>query len=384
MSALHGSDSVDGVKRILLVLLIAGPSLLLAQAPVRARNVILFLADAAGIPTLNAASIHGYGAPRRLFIQRMPYIALSETSTASQFVTDSAAGMTAIVTGVRTHNGVIAQAADAVRGKKDGTPLKTILEHSEEHGLATGIISNDSLAGATPATLYAKSNDRNKTADIFQQAFLSRFGDGVDVMIGAGRSNIVKALAAQGRTLDALEREHRRPILDSLQDVDRSASRAIVLIDDQEFDLAMAVRRAVEMLSRNPNGYFLMVESDAHTDSIRHGLDRVVTFDRVIEQMASTLANDTLLLFTADHSFDLRVYAGQWGKPLLSGAAAETDGGAISVRLPSVRMDDDHTGEEVLVAAQGPGGERVRGYMANTDLFTVMMAAFGWTMPSTR
>jgi alkaline phosphatase len=372
------------VKQLVLVLMLAGPSVLFAQTAAQARNVILFLADAAGIPTLNAASIHGYGAPRRLFVQRMPHIALSETSTASQFVTDSAAGMTAIVTGVRTHNGVIAQAADAVRGKKDGTPLKTILEHSEERGLATGIISNDSLAGATPATLYAKSNDRNKTADIFQQAFLSRFGDGVDVMIGAGRSSIVKALAAQGRTLDALEREHRRPILDSLQDVDRSASRAIVLVDDQEFDLAMAVRRAIEMLSRNPNGYFLMVESDAHTDSIRHGLDRVVTFDRVIEEMAATLANDTLLLFTADHSFDLRVYAGQWGKPLLSGAAAETDDGAISVRLPSVRMDDDHTGEEVLVAAQGPGGERVRGYMANTDLFTVMMAAFGWTMPSTR
>ncbi len=320
---------------MLLVLLIALPSLLFAQAPARARNVILFLADAAGIPTLNAASIHGYGAPRRLFVQRMPHIALSETSTASQFVTDSAAGMTAIVTGVRTHNGVIAQAADAVRGKKDGTPLKTILEYGEERGLATGIISNDSLAGATPAALYAKSNDRNKTADIFRQAFLSRFGDGVDVMIGAGRSSVVKALAAQGRTLEELGREHRRPILHSLADVDRSTTQAIVLVDDQEFDVATAVQRAVEILSRNPNGYFLMVESDAHTNSIRHGLDRVVAFDRVIEQMASILANDTLLLFTADHSFDLRVYAGEWGKPLLSGAGAETDGRAISVRLPS-------------------------------------------------
>jgi alkaline phosphatase len=32
----------------------------------------------------------------------------------------------------------------------------------------------------------------------------------------------------------------------------------------------------------------------------------------------------------------------------------------------------------VLVAAQGPGAERVRGYLANTDLFGVMMDAFGW------
>jgi alkaline phosphatase len=43
-------------------------------------------------------------------------------------------------------------------------------------------------------------------------------------------------------------------------------------------------------------------------------------------------------------------------------------------------MDNSHTGEEVLVAAQGPGAERVRGYMANTDLFSVMMRAYGWPM----
>ena len=152
-----------------------------------------------------------------------------------------------------------------------------------------------------------------------------------------------------------------------------------MLLDDDEFDVGAAVRRAVDMLSRNPNGYFLMVESDAHTNSIRHGLDRVVAFDRVIERMASSIDSDTLLLFTADHSFDLRVYGGQWGKPLLTGAAAERDDGAVSARLASVRMDNDHTGEEVLVAAQGPGSERVHGYMANTDLFHVMTAAFGWT-----
>ena len=45
-------------------------------------------------------------------------------------------------------------------------------------------------------------------------------------------------------------------------------------------------------------------------------------------------------------------------------------------------MDNGHTGEAVLVAAQGPGAQRVRGYMANTDLFGVMMDAYGWKEPS--
>lgn len=103
----------------------------------RARNVILFLGDAGGIPTLNAASIHGHGAGQALFIHQMPHLALMDTSAVDRWVTDSAAGMTAIVTGHKTKNGVIAQSADAVRGKVDGAPLKSILEHAEERGLST-------------------------------------------------------------------------------------------------------------------------------------------------------------------------------------------------------------------------------------------------------
>src|SRR5688500_2998030 len=104
---------------ILLFLILAGP---VFGADTPARNVILFLGDAVGIPTLNVASIHGYNEPRRLFIQNMPNIALAETSSASRWVTDSAAGMTAVVTGRKTHNGVIAQSDTAVRGSKDGEP----------------------------------------------------------------------------------------------------------------------------------------------------------------------------------------------------------------------------------------------------------------------
>ncbi len=368
--------------RLILVLCLAIP--VLASAQTRAQNVILFLADAAGLPTINAASIHGHKAPRKLFIQRMPQIALSETSTASELVTDSAAGMTAIVTGSRTHNGVIAQSDAAVRGRLDGAPLKTILEYAEERGLSTGVISNDSLAGATPASLYAHVNDRNKTADIFIQALTPRAGDGVDVLIGSGRSAIERALMAARRPLPDLARESGRTVLASLRDIDRQGSRAVVLLEDNSFDIGEATRMAIEMLSRNPNGYFLMVESDAHTDSIRQGLDRVVAFDRAIEDIAKRVGDDTLLLFTADHSFDLRVYDGKWDAPLLAGVPAEMGSGAGAVTLRSVRMNDDHTGEEVLVAAQGPGSERVRGYMANTDLFHVMMSAFGWAGPATR
>src|SRR6187431_630833 len=97
------------------------------SAQQKAKNVIIFLGDAGGIPVLNAASIQGYQSPRRLFVQNMPNIALMETSSADSWVTDSAAGMTAIVTGVKTNNGVLSQKPSA-DPTQEGAPLKTILE----------------------------------------------------------------------------------------------------------------------------------------------------------------------------------------------------------------------------------------------------------------
>jgi alkaline phosphatase len=125
-----------------------------------------------------------------------------------------------------------------------------------------------------------------------------------------------------------------------------------------------------------------MVEWDTHTDLLRRGLDRMVALDRVIERTAQTAGPDTLLLFTADHSFDIRVRGGRSGVPLLDGfdqaEAKRVEEKRRDLSIPGVRMDNGHTGEEVLVAAQGPGAERVRGYLANTDLFGIMMDAFGW------
>ena len=364
------------MRKVLFVLLLV-PVALSAQP--RAKNVILFLADAGGLSTIAAASLHGYGAPRRLYVQRMPHVGLSDTTTASQIVTDSAAGMTAIVTGEKTHNGVISQSATAVRKKSDGAPLKTILEHAEERGLATGVITNDALTGATPAATYAKANDRGMTAHIFQQVFTPRFGDGVDVMMGGGRPAIAAALKEAGLDLDTLAQKAGRPVLETFSEIPDGATRALVMLDSGEFDLQTAVDRTLGMLSRNPRGYFLMVEWDVHTDHVRRGLDRLVTLDRAIERTAKKVGPDTLLLFTADHSFDLRLRGGTFGPALLEGleqAEAETPKGPL--RITTLRMDNGHTGEEVLAAAQGPGAERVRGFMANTDLFRVMMAAYGW------
>lgn len=106
--------------------------------PDQAKNVVLFVGDGTGLPSLHAASVRATGDSQGLYLHQMPHLALSDTSAASRWVSDSAAGMTAIVTGEKTNNGVVSQSSDAERGIKDGEILKTILEYAEERGLSTG------------------------------------------------------------------------------------------------------------------------------------------------------------------------------------------------------------------------------------------------------
>lgn len=375
---------------VLGCVLLATPATVPAQdrsppaSAAKARNVILFLADAGGVATLHGASLLGYGEPTKLHVQHWPHLGLSETSPVDEFVSDSANGMSAIVTGVKTRNGVISQGPDVVRGKTDGAATKTILEYAEEHGLRTGVVTTQSIADATPAATYAHANDRKKWGEIFPQAFAPRFGDGVDVLFGAGRRQIGEQLAARGSGFDVLARANRRPIYATLDAVPAGTARPVVVGDTM--DARAATLRALDILQKSPKGYLLVVEWDAHTDDPRDGLQNVVDFDKLIAEVEKRVdLNDTLLLFTADHSFGLQVDGGRRGEDVLAGYAAwkAGDGKGDTVRLPNVFVNRTHTGEEVAALAIGPGADRVRGYFPNTHLFDVMLQAWGWTPDAT-
>src|SRR5690606_37820018 len=113
----------------------------------------------------------------------------------------------------------------------DGTPTKSILEYAEERGLRTGVVSTQAIDDATPAATYAHSNDRKKYGEIFPQAFSPRYGDGVDVLLGAGREKIGTQLVEAGTSFDALASQHDRPIYASLADVPGGNSCPVVVAD---------------------------------------------------------------------------------------------------------------------------------------------------------
>lgn len=358
------------------LLLLAASSLFAQQ---HAKNVILFLGDAGGIPTLNAASIHGYKEPRALYIQRMPHIGLSETSSSDSWVTDSAAGMTAIVTGRKTVNGALSE-APAETGKTEGEPLKTILEYAEEHGLSTGVISNMNMADATPAACYSHVYKRSEFGKIAQQIWHPRYGDGVDLVIGNGRKKLLESTKELGVDLQKEITASGRVFAEGLASIPEGARRVVSLEDDENFDVAAATARAIDILSKNPKGYFLMVEWDLHPTKPERCLDTAVKLDKLVQKTAQGAGKDTLVMFTADHSFDFRVLSGKKGQDLRLPAGPNVGkDGKLTEDKPAVAVGTSHSGEEVVVAAQGPGSEKVAGFLSNTDLFRVMLSAYGWT-----
>ncbi len=348
-----------------------------AVARRHAKNIVLFLGDAGGIPTLHAASLVAHQKPNGLFIHSLPYVALSDTSAADVWVTDSAAGMTAIVTGQKTNNGVLSQSAAAVRGKTDGERLKTILEYAEEHGLSTGVVSNVVVTDATGAANFAHVNDRRKTAEIFSQLLSPAFGDGVDVIAGPGRPQILAAITPLGIDLQSALKAKGYVYCPTPADIPPDARRVAALFDTLDYDQPAVVRRVIDILSRNPKGFFLMVECDMHTDKLKLGLDHALVMDQMVRETSERFKDNTLIIYTADHSFDIRVRAGRRGDPLLP--ATPGTGEVKPDPKPAIRVDSGHSGEQVLVAARGPGAERVRGFIANADIFRIMLAAYGWT-----
>ena len=343
------------------------------MADSRAKNVVLFIGDGTGLATWHAASVRATGDSQGLYVHQMPHMALSDTSAASTWVADSAAGMTAIVTGQKTHNGVVSQGPEGARGLEDGSTLKTILEYAEERGLSTGVVTNSGVTDATPAACYAHSNDRDKWGETFAQLLDPTFGDGVDVLIGTGYARLAKGCHEIGLDMPSgIEEAGYLYIQDPsrLAAIPEDATRVVGIFEvahQTDFDLPAAVRVATRILSRNPKGFFLMVESNNHFREADKSIDGAIRMDRIVRETAETLADSpTLILVTADHSYDLRMPRGK---------------GRTKDIFDSIEIDGSHTAEQVPVFAQGPGAQSVHGFLLNTDLFHVMMQAYGWESP---
>jgi alkaline phosphatase len=343
----------------------------------KAKNIIIFMGDGTGVSSLNAASIYGYDKPQSLYIQSFPGVALADTSTATQWVTDGGAGATAIATGVKTNNGVLSESSAAIKDQQDGEILKTFFEYAREHGLSTGAVSNEDRQGVTnalTAAFFAHNNNRGKSGEIFEEMIAPRNGGaGLDVAYSGGRKEVLKQVAAMGKDGAADLKSHGYVFVDSLdalKSIDASQTKVVMLNDDTDMPIKPAVDDAMARLSKNPKGFVLVVFSDCHTGKATSSLRRIVEMDNVVREVAAAHRQDTMILWTADHSYDLRIKG-----EALTETLKKNEGKKIT---SAVSLEDEHTAEEVPVMAIGPGSERVHGFISNTDVFHILMAAPGW------
>lgn len=327
------------------------------------KNIILLIGDGMGV----AQVYSGYTAKGGVLnMTSMPVTGFSVTYSASDYITDSGAGGTALSTGVKTNNYSIGL---DVQGK----PVKTILEMAEENGLSTALVSTSAITHATPASFIAHTSNRSKYADI---AFDFLHTD-IDVFIGGGYNHFAKRSDSLN-LIDSLKKKSYLVVRD-LKDVDvPTTHRLAALLSDEHMPsiekgrgnvLPEATEMALKIISRNKKGFFIMIEGSqidwaCHDNNSKGVIEEVIDFDNAVGKALQFAAKDkeTLVIVTADHE------TGGFGIP----------GGSFSGKVvEGAFLCKDHTATMVPVFAFGPGAEIFTGVQQNTDIFAKMVKLMG-------
>ncbi|XP_034541018.1 alkaline phosphatase, tissue-nonspecific isozyme isoform X1 [Notolabrus celidotus] len=140
----------------------------------QAKNLILFLGDGMGVPTVTAARIlkgqlNGQsGEETQLEMDKFPFVSLAKTYNTNAQVPDSAGTATAYLCGVKANEGTVGVSAAAVRSQcntTQGNEVTSILKWAKDAGKSVGIVTTTRVNHATPSAAYAHSVDRDWYSD---------------------------------------------------------------------------------------------------------------------------------------------------------------------------------------------------------------------------
>ncbi len=330
------------------------------------KNVILFIGDGMGISQISAVRTYLYGAHGRLNMEKFPVTGLVATHSIDELITDSAAGATAIATGYKTQNGMIAMLPDSSR-------LVSIFQAVKERGMSTGLIATSSITHATPACFAAQVMSRVEHTTIARQLVESK----TDVILGGGKGYFLPAESEESYRDDQLDllnlaRESGYSLAENVQDMLSARGKRLLGLfarkdmrgAPDEPSLSEMTSKALEILGRNRQGFFLMVEGSkidwaGHDNDFLYLIHELRAFDQAIGlgvEFARRSAN-TLVLVTADHETGgLNITGGHVG------------GKDIEVEW----RGRDHTGQMVPLFAFGPKAQAFSRVMDNTDIARIL------------
>jgi alkaline phosphatase len=460
-----------------------------ASGPRRVKNVILFIGDGMTIANRTAARVLSKGIEEgkyqgRLAFDDMPSTAMIGTSGSDSLITDSANSMSAYTTGHKTAvnaMGVyVSRASDNLSHPKVETIAELIKRKTK---MSVGIVSDAELQDATPGAMVAHTRRRADKQYIADQLLASK----AEVILGGGsayfypqsskgskrkdENNLVDAFKADGyqmvltkqELIAASQNKNTKKLFGVFHpdNMDGSLDRFFLKKNTvpqypNQPDLTEMTQSAIDVLSRNPNGFFLMVEA-ALIDKFNHPLDwERAAFDTIMLSNAVQVAKDfakthpdTLIIVTPDHTHSgsisgvvhddrpgplrekVGVYAaagypnypkadiqgypseidvskrlaffygnypdhyetihpkldgtfvpavkGEGGKYIANPKYIQLQEDAIHVggNLPSHQESGVHTADDAVLNAIGPGSEKFKGFMDNTEVFKVMVQTLG-------
>lgn len=333
-----------------------------------AKNIILFMADGMSVATLAAARVHLGGEEKELFFETFPSRALSKTYCVSNQVADSSSTSTAYLCGVKTNYGVVGVNAQVPRYNctaqlDESTLTPSIAKWAQDAGKSAGFVTTTRITDASPAGVFSHAANRywennqkvlddkcdpTKIKDLAHQLVYGDVGSKLNVILGGGRREFRdKKLVDEERHSNL--RTDGRDLIEEWKDSKNGFKSSYVWhaedlraingnetdyllgmfegthmlyhldveaaeMTDSEPTLSEMVDKAIDILNRNENGFFLFVEG-GRVDHGHHGtrsrlaVDETKEYAKAVELAKGKLGDDTLIVVTADHSHTM-TYAG--------------------------------------------------------------------------
>ena len=284
----------------------------------QAKNIILMIGDGMGPAHVQVAWLY---ATRQLGknlvmteVMDQGQTAYMVNDTADSTVTESAAAAVQMATGVKV-------LAKSVGIGPDGKVLKTILEMAKEKGKATGLVTTSGITDATPAGFVAHVEKRSEEEKIAEQLVKSD----VNILFGGRKefflSGSEKGKRKDGRNLLNEARGNGYLVVETAEEMEKAQGEKILGLfnlgnmlfeidrkGSTEPSLAEMTAKAIDLLSKGQDGFFLMVEAGridhaAHHQDIAAVIMDMLAFDEAIKVVYDFQKEhpDTLLIITADH-----------------------------------------------------------------------------------
>jgi len=436
--------SIRIARRIVAATIVALVLLISSLSPAfAAKHVIIMIGDGMGfkqleatrnykgsslvmesLPIKLAASTYMYGGSYN------PATAATSFSYLNNSPTDSAAAATALATGKKVDSGNIST------DHSDANRLKNMTEHARQYGKAVGVVTTVPFSHATPAAFAAHNNDRGNVAAIARE-MITGIGDGTgargntptcEVVIGGGQgtgyigTNEYNALK-NGTTGQGWTFVEKRTGVNggvALLNASQTATKLFGLFGgghDGDFPyrkadnsgqiienptLAQMATAAINVLSKDPDGFFLMIEGGmidhaGHNNLMNEMIGEVLGFDEAVAAVVNWINvndptwSDTLLVVTADHETGYLTR----GSGVLANVPLGNPGAGV---IPTVNThyrwnSTNHTNSLVPVYAKGAGSEMLAAfanaydtlystnYLDNTDIFKTIYGAVLEKMP---